>query len=116
MKESRDEVMGNDVKSMLNAISGTYTILLIDKLFPMRKKTSDMEDIYSALAALAEMGRVMEAMQMIRGLFRIAGEEYPFLIASLEEQENMQEFFVMEFLEDFFEIIEEYRLGAKCEI
>lgn len=110
MKESEKEVMGNDVKNALNKISGAYTILLIDKLFPTQKKLSDLEDIYFAIAALKETGKIMEAMHMMRGLFGIAGEEYPYLVAAIENQTAIQEFFISEFLEDFYEIIDERRL------
>ncbi len=88
MKASEKGVMRDDVKNILNKISGAYTIPLIDRLFPIEKKLSDLEDIYSALAALKEMGRIMEAVHMIRGLFGIAGEEYPYLIAAFETQKK----------------------------
>lgn len=110
MKASERGVMGNDVKITLNIVSGAYTILLIDRLFPIEKKLSDLEDIYSALTALKETGRIREAVHMIRGLFDIAGEEYPYLVAVFETQEEIQEFFLLEFLEDFYEIIDERRL------
>ena len=113
MKGSEKEVMGNDVKNALNKISGVYTIPLIDKLFLEGKNLSDMEDIYFALVTLSEMGKIIEAMHMIRGLFGIAGEEYPQLIAMLESQKQMQEFFVSEFIEDFYDIIEECKLQDK---
>lgn len=110
MKESEKEVMGNDVKNALNKISGAYTIPLIDSLFPIERKLSDLEDIYSALAALKETGRIIEAVHMIRGLFGMAGEEYPYLIAVFETKKEIQEFFLSEFLGDFYEIIDERRL------
>lgn len=110
MKASEKGVMGNDVKNTLNIVSGAYTIPLIDRLFPTEKKLSDLEDIYSALAALKETGRIVEAVHMIRGLFGIAGEEYPYMIAAFETQKNIQEFFLSEFLEDFYEVIDERRL------
>lgn len=47
---------------------------------------------------------------MIRGLFGIAGVEYPYLVAAFETQEEIQEFFLSEFLEDFYEVIDERRL------
>lgn len=110
MKASEKGLMGDDVKNILNKISGAYTIPLIDSLFPLEKKLSDLEDIYSALTALKETGRIMEAVHMIRGLFGLAGEEYPYLIAAFETQKEIQEFFLSEFLEDFYEVIDERRL------
>lgn len=110
MKESEKEVVGDDVKNVLNILSGAYTIPLIDKLFPEQKKISDLQDIYSALAALKETGRILEAIHMIRGLFGIAGVEYPYLVAAFENQKERQEFFLSEFLEDFYEAIDERRL------
>lgn len=107
MKEDGNGVMGNGMKNMLNVMSGAYTIPLIDKLFPAESKVSDMEDIYSALAALEETGRQEEAMRMIRGLFGIAGKEYPYLIAALEKQKEMQAFFISEFISDFYEMVDE---------
>lgn len=109
MKVTEKGVMGNDVKNVLNKISGTFTVKLIDRLFPTDKKLSDLEDIYSALAALNEMGKIMEAVRMIRGLSGIAGEEYPYLIAVFEDQKEIQEIFLLEFLEDFYEMIDERR-------
>ena len=85
---------GNDVKNVLNKISGTFTVKLNDRLFPTDKKLSDLEDIYSALVALNEMGEMMEAVRMIRGLSGIAGEEYPYLIAAFEDQKEIQEIFL----------------------
>lgn len=110
MKTSEKGVMGEDVKNILNKISGACTIPLIDRLFPTEKKLSDLEDIYSALTALKETGRIQEAVHMIRGLFGIAGGKYPYLVAVFEAQEEIQEFFLSEFLEDFYEIIDERRL------
>ncbi len=113
MKVCGNEEMENGMKNMLNAMSGAYTSPLIDKLFPAGEKVSDMEGIYSALAALLETGRVTEAMQMVRGLFGIAGEEYPYLIEALGRQKEMQGFFISEFLADFYEMIDERRLDEE---
>lgn len=110
MKASEKGVMGNDVKNTLNIVSGAYIIPLVDRLFPTEKKLSDLEDIYSALTALKETGRIKEAVHMIRGLFGIAGVEYPYLVAVFETQEEIQEFFLSEFLEDFYEVMDERRL------
>lgn len=113
MKASEKIVMGDGVKSAINKISGAYTIPLIDKLFPEGKNLSDMEDIYFALVTLSEMGKTIEAMHMIRGLFGIAGEEYPQLIAMMEKQKQMQDFFIIEFIEDFYDMIDECKLQDK---
>ncbi|MDE6853255.1 MAG: hypothetical protein K2J67_12380 [Lachnospiraceae bacterium] len=104
------KVLGNDTKNMLNTLSGAYTIPLIDRLFGEGRKLSVMEDFYSALIALITAGMIKEAMYMIRGLFGIAGEEYPYFVAMLENHEEMQKFFVLEFAEDFYEVIEESKL------
>lgn len=50
---------------------------------------------------------------MIRGLFGIAGMEYPYLISTLDKKIEMQECFVSEFLEDFYEFIDEQKLGSE---
>ena len=47
---------------------------------------------------------------MIRGLFGIAGMEYPHGIAQLEKSEELQESFVSEFIFDFYDAIEEKRV------
>lgn len=109
MKAS-EKVMGDEVKNILNKISGAYAVPLLDKLFSPEGRLSDLEDIYFALAALREMGGIMEAVHMIRGLFGIVGEEYPYLIEAVETQKEIQEFFLSEFLEDFYEVIDERRL------
>lgn len=110
MQNRKYQTIGNEVKNMLNTISGVYTMPLIDKLFPIEKKVSDMEDIYSALAALADTGKIVEGMKLIRGLFGIVGEQYPYYIEILENDEEMQEIFIAEFLEDFYEMIDERKL------
>lgn len=111
MKENTKKVLDNDTKIMLNTISGAYTIPLIDRLFADGIKLSVMEDFYSALIALITAGMIKEAMCMIRGLFGMAGEEYPYLVAMLEDHGEMQKSFAMEFAEDFYEVIEESKLG-----
>lgn len=67
--------ISNEVKSKVNVISGAYTLPLIDKLFSAKQNASDMNDIYVALVALMDIGRITEAFHMIRGLFGIAGME-----------------------------------------
>ena len=62
-----------DVRNTVNLISGAYTLPLIEKLFSNSQKISDMDDIYFALAALVDTGRISEAFYMMRGLFGIAG-------------------------------------------
>lgn len=111
MKENTKKVLDNDTKIMLNTISGAYTIPLIDRLFSDGMKLSVMEDFYSALIALITAGMIKETMCMIRGLFGMAGEECPYLVAMLEDHEEMQKSFAMEFAEDFYEVIEESKLG-----
>ena len=110
MKENKYVVMGQDVKSMLNMVSGAYAIPLIDQLFSEKKDVSDMEDIYFALVTLKEDRRITEAMNMVRGLFGIAGMEYPDLVAAIESGGAEREIFLSEFLEDFYEIIDERRI------
>ena len=57
-----------EVRNTVNLISGAYTLPLIEKLFPNSQKISDMDDIYFAIAALVDTGRISEAFHMIRGL------------------------------------------------
>lgn len=104
MRESAKKVLGNDTRNMLSTISGAYSIPLISKLFSMTKKVSDTENFYSALVVLRTTGNTLAAMQMIRGLFRIAEVEYPYLISALDKKIEMQEIFVSEFLEDFMSL------------
>ena len=47
---------------------------------------------------------------MIRGLFGVAGMEYPYLIEAMEPQKEVQESFVAEFIYDFYDVIDERRL------
>ncbi len=110
MRENKNVVMGKDVTSMLNMVSGAYAIPLIDQLFCEKKDVSDMEGIYFALATLKEDGRITEAMNMVRGLFGIAGMEYPDLVAAIEGGGAKREIFLSEFLEDFYEMIDERRI------
>ena len=97
---------------MLNIISGAYTVPLIDRLFAEGRKISIMEDFYSALIALVTIGKEKEAMCMIRALFGMTGEDYPYLIAKLENHEELRRHFVLEFVEDFYEIIEDSKLES----
>lgn len=108
MKKNNKNV--GDVRYTVNLISGTYTVPLIEKLFSSSEKISDMDDIYFALATLVDTERISEAFHMIRGLFGIAGMEYPEEIKQLEKLEEMQECFVSEFIFDFYDVIEDKRL------
>ena len=115
-KEREEMLMKNDnnkikdVKSTVNLISGAYTLPLIDKLFSNSQRIEDMEDIYFSITVLVDTSRISEAFHMIRGLFGIAGMEYPQEIAQLEKSEELQESFVSEFIFDFYDVIEERRL------
>ena len=102
--------ISNAVKNRVNTISGAYTLPLIDKLFSVRQNASDMDDIYFALAALVDTERAAEAFHMIRGLYGIAGLQYPDEIAEMEQSEDMMELFVAEFIFDFYDIIDEKKL------
>ena len=99
-----------DVKSTVNLISGAYTLPLIDKLFSNSQRIEDIEDIYFSITALVDTSRISEAFHMIRGLFGIAGMEYPQKITQLEKSEELQESFVSEFIFDFYDVIEDKRL------
>lgn len=69
-----------------------------------------MDDIYFALAALVDTDRISEAFHMIRGMFGIAGMEWPQEIVRLEKSEELQESFVSEFIYDFYDVVEEKSL------
>lgn len=77
MNKMQSRKTSNAVRNNVNTISGAYTLPLIDKLFSARQNASDMDDVYFALAALVDTGRILEAFHMIRGLYGIAGLEYP---------------------------------------
>ena len=96
-----------DVKSTVNLISGAYTLPLINKLFSNSQRIEDMDDIYFSMTALMDTDRISEVFHMIRGLFGIAGMEYPQEIAQLEKSEELQESFVSEFIFDFYDVIED---------
>ena len=104
-----------DVKSTVNLISGAYTLPLIDKLFSNSQRIEDMDDIYFSITALVDTDRISEAFHMIRGLFGIAGMEYPQEITQLEKLEELQESFVSEFIFDFYEMIEDRSLETEEE-
>lgn len=99
-----------DVKSTVNLISGAYTLPLINKLFSNSQRIEDMDDIYFSMTALMDTDRISEVFHMIRGLFGIAGMEYPQEIAQLEKSEELQESFVSEFIFDFYDVIEDRKL------
>ena len=104
-----------DVKSTVNRISGAYALPLIDNLFSNSQRIEDMDDIYFSVAALVDTDRISEAFHMIRGLFGIAGMEYPQEIAQLEKSEELQESFASEFIFDFYEMIEDRSLETEEE-
>lgn len=110
MKGNKDIKAFSNVNNTLNVISGAYTLPLIDKLFSGGQSVNDMDDIYFALAALVDTSRITEAFHMIRGLFGVAGMEYPYLIEAMEPQKEVQESFVAEFIYDFYDVIDERRL------
>lgn len=103
MKKNNKNV--GDVRYTVNLISGGNMIPLIEKLFSTSGKTSDMDDIYFALAALVDTDQISEAFYMIRGLFGIADMERPQEFIQLEKSEEMQECFVSEFIFDFYDVI-----------
>ena len=80
-----------DVKITVNLISGTYTLPLINKLFSNSQRIEDMDDIYFSITALVDADRISEAFHMIRGLFGIAGMEYPQEIVQLENKKAASE-------------------------
>ncbi|MDD3139137.1 MAG: hypothetical protein PHX08_09220 [Lachnospiraceae bacterium] len=114
MKKTRAQSI-NNVRNSINAISGDYTVKLIDKLYDENCKQQDMQDLYFAIAALFDTNRIPEAMHLIRGLFAIAKMNYPYPIAALEPFDVAQEAFVAEFIMDFYEIIEEKQISESQE-
>lgn len=96
----------NDVKNLINNVSGTYATPLLDKLFPDISKICEMRDIYSALEALIEADRIMDALKLIKGLFCVANMEYPYLMTIWENRREEQKLLLLEFMEDFYEFIE----------
>ena len=115
MSMKNDDNKIKDVRNTANLISGAYTLPLIEKLFSNSQKISDMDDIYFAIAALVDTGRISEAFHMMRGLFGIAGMEWPQEITQLEESEELQDAFVSEFIFDFYDVIEDKRLETEEE-
>ena len=115
MSMKNDDNKIKDVKSTVNLISGAYTLPLINKLFSNSQRIEDMDDIYFSITALADTGRISEAFHMIRGLFGIAGMEYPQEIAQVEKLEELQESFVSEFIFDYYDVIEDKRLETEEE-
>ena len=77
MSMKNDDNKIKDIRNTVNLISGAYTLPLIEKLFSNSQKILDMDDIYFATAALVGTGRIREAFHMMRGLFCIAGMEWP---------------------------------------
>ena len=110
MSMKNDDNKIKDVKSTVNLISGAYTLPMIDKLFSNSQRIEDMNDIYFSITALVDTDRISEAFHMMRGLFGIAGMEWPQEITQLEKSEELQESFVSEFIFDFYDVIEERRL------
>ncbi|OUP82307.1 hypothetical protein B5F07_14460 [Lachnoclostridium sp. An169] len=115
MSMKNDDNKIKDVRNTANLISGAYTLPLIEKLFSNSQKISDMDDIYFAIAALVDTGRISEAFHMMRGLFGIAGMEWPQEITQLEKMEELQEVFASEFIFDFYDVIEDKRLETEEE-
>ena len=115
MSMKNDDNKIKDVKSTVNLISGAYTLPLIDKLFSNSQRIENMDDIYFSITALVDTDRISEAFHMIRGLFGIAGMEYPQEITQLEKSEELQESFVSEFIFDFYEMIEDRSLETEEE-
>ncbi len=110
MNKMQSRKTSNAVRNNVNTISGAYTLPLIDKLFSARQNASDMDDVYFALAALVDTGRILEAFHMIRGLYGIAGLEYPDHVEEMGKSEEIMELFVAEFVFDFYDIIDEKKL------
>ncbi|CUX20780.1 hypothetical protein [Clostridium sp. C105KSO13] len=113
MEREQSAGISNYVKNTINIISGEYVTVLVGELFSNGQSVSDMEDIYFALAALVDTGKAAEAFHMIRGIYAIAGMEYPVSIAAMEQSKDIMEFFVTEAVYDFFDIIDECRLDEK---
>ena len=115
MSMKNDDNKIKDVKSTVNLISGAYTLPLINKLFSNSQRIEDMDDIYFSVVALVDTGRISEAFHMMRGLFGIAGMEWPQEIIQLEKSEELQDAFVSEFIFDFYDVIEDKRLETEEE-
>lgn len=110
MNKMQSRKISNAVRNHVNTISGAYTLPLIDKLFSARQNAEDMDDIYFAMAALVDTGRIQEAFHMIRGLYGIAGLEYPDHVEKMGKSDEIMELFVAEFIFDFYDIIDDRKL------
>ena len=110
-----DDTKITEVRNPVNPISGSYTLPLHEQLVLNIRKISVLDVISFANAALVDTGRISEALHMIRGLFGIAGMEYPQEIAQLEKSEELQESFASEFIFDFYDVIEDKRLETEEE-
>ena len=115
MKNSKREQSDNTMQNSVNVISAAYTAPLIAELYSKNQTTQDMEDLYFALSALYYTDHIREAFHLIRGLYAITGLKYPYPVAALDAMKTAQESFVSEFIQDFYEIIDEKRLEEVSE-
>lgn len=102
-----------DVRNTVNLISRAYILSLLAKVFSDNHKISDMDDMYFAIATLVDIGRISEAFHMMIELFGTDGMEWLQEITQLEKSEALQETFVLEFIFDFYDVIEDKRLETE---
>lgn len=100
------------MQNVVNIISGAYTLPLIDQLFTKGNSITDMENVYESMVSLFETDRIKEAYNIIHSLFEIAEMEYPQEIIALEKDAILRQYFVQEFIDDFYEVIEDGKLSV----
>ena len=69
--------MPEEVKTMVNPMSGIYAAPICDTLLENCKSVSVVESFQAALVALSSAEKFVEAIQMVQTLFKMCELDYP---------------------------------------
>lgn len=100
--------MNNQTAGFMNTLSGAIAAPMVDGLFLLCEDITVLLEFYSMLEGLYESGRCAEGCQLLAVFSKIILWEVPDFSTHLENESEMG-VFLREFLEDFAEILLEYR-------
>lgn len=109
MKASNGISQEQNILCMVNQISGVYTAPLIDGVSAMCDNSDTLEYLYQIMDTLAKHKEYASAFLCIRFLYAVTKEDVPDVLEKISEQSDKLKMYICEFMEDFFDILQEYR-------
>lgn len=94
-------------QNMVNQISGAYTAPLIDGVSDMCDNPDTLEYLYQIMDTLVKYEEYASAFLCIRFLYAVTNEDIPDVLKKVDGQSDKLKAYVYEFMEDFFDILQE---------